>query len=119
MAFKSFMGLVFSAMGGGPIFPSVFFKDFCVPGGESGCLLMRSSQISATDRAKRMSRRRSMDFKSFMGFVFSMMGGGLIFPGVFFKDFCIPDGGSGCFSMCSSRISAADQAEVGNCGFTK
>ncbi|KAG5531025.1 hypothetical protein RHGRI_025844 [Rhododendron griersonianum] len=33
MAFKSFMGLVFLIMGGGPILPSVFFKDFCIPGG--------------------------------------------------------------------------------------
>ncbi|KAF7132553.1 hypothetical protein RHSIM_Rhsim09G0038100 [Rhododendron simsii] len=54
MAFKSFMGLVFSAMGGGPIFPSVFFKDFCIPGGGSGCLSMRSSKISVADRTKRM-----------------------------------------------------------------
>ncbi|KAG5531024.1 hypothetical protein RHGRI_025844 [Rhododendron griersonianum] len=60
-----------------------------------------------------------MDFKSFMGLVFSTMGGGSILPGVFFKDFCIPGRGNGCFSMCSSRISAADQAEVGDCGFTK
>ncbi|KAF7131595.1 hypothetical protein RHSIM_Rhsim09G0038000 [Rhododendron simsii] len=122
MDFKSFMGLVFLTMGGGLIFLGVFFKDFCIPGGGSGCFSICSSRICAADQAERMvgDCDRSMAFKSFMGLVFSAMGGGPIFPSVFFKDFCIPGGGSGCLSMRSSKISVADRTKrmVGDCGFT-
>ncbi|KAG5531043.1 hypothetical protein RHGRI_025858 [Rhododendron griersonianum] len=59
-----------------------------------------------------------MGYGHFLGLVFSMMGGGSVFPTLFFKDFCIPGGGRGCFLLRSLKISEADQAEgvVADCG---
>ncbi|KAG5531053.1 hypothetical protein RHGRI_025868 [Rhododendron griersonianum] len=62
-----------------------------------------------------------MGYGHFLGLVFSMMGGGSVFPTLFFKDFCIPVGGCGCFLLHSSNISTADHAErvVADHGFNK
>lgn len=62
-----------------------------------------------------------MGYGHFLGLVFSMMGGGSVFPTQFFKDFCIPGGGRGSFLLHSSKLSEADQAEgvVADCGFNE
>ncbi|KAF7133546.1 hypothetical protein RHSIM_Rhsim09G0041900 [Rhododendron simsii] len=111
MASIQFLSLVVSMLGGGPSLLGVFLKDFCIPGGGStGCFSMRSSQFSAAEAETQTQKR--MGYSKLMGFLVSMMGGPLSTLHPFFKDFCIPGGGTGCFSLCSSQISATEGDKV-------
>ncbi|KAF7133389.1 hypothetical protein RHSIM_Rhsim09G0041800 [Rhododendron simsii] len=55
--------------------------------------------------------QKRMGYNQLMGFLVSMMGGPLPLH-LFFKDFCVPSGGTGCFSLRSSRISATEGDRV-------
>ncbi|KAG5531044.1 hypothetical protein RHGRI_025859 [Rhododendron griersonianum] len=62
--------------------------------------------------------QKNMASIQFLSLVVSMLGGCPSLLGVFLKDFCIPGGGStGCFSMRSSRFSAAEAEAQGADGY--
>ncbi|KAG5531048.1 hypothetical protein RHGRI_025863 [Rhododendron griersonianum] len=128
-------------LGGGPSLLGVFLKDFCIPGGGStGCFSMRSSRFSAAEAEAQCrgnilvdknkhnqamaimkkivgdTTQKRMGYNQLMGFLVSMMGGPLSSLHPFFKDFCIPSGGTGCFSLRSSRISATEGDKVASGG---